>query len=168
MKRAIISKTGEIYTRNIIFGVEDGLVSTVGFLSGIASVSALSGAIAITGIVLVFVEGMSMGIGSLLSEHSTEEYAARKEVPFGKSFLAAIVMFVSYIIAGSIPLLPYFFLTGGTAFWVSIVADLVAVVGLGWYSAKISKVSPVRKIAEMLIMTILAISAGVLVAKLVG
>ncbi len=168
MKRTIVSKTGEIYVRNIIFGVEDGLVSTVGFLSGIASVTALRGTIIITGIVLVFVEAISMGIGSLLSEHSTEEYKVRGEVPLGKSFLAAGVMFVSYLLAGSVPLAPYFFLPVNTAFWVSILADLLTVVGLGWFSAQGSKVPPVRKILEMLLMTCLAITAGVLVAKLVG
>jgi VIT1/CCC1 family predicted Fe2+/Mn2+ transporter len=168
MKRIVASQAGEIYTRNIIFGVEDGLVSTVGFLSGIASVSSLGGTVVITGIVLVFVEAFSMGIGSLLSEHSTEEFAAKKEVPFGKSFLAAAVMFVSYILAGAIPLIPYIFLPAAQAFWVSIAADLAAVVGLGWYSAQIAKVSPLRKILEMLFMTVLAISAGVFVARLVG
>lgn len=161
-------RKGEIYIRNIVFGVEDGLVSTVGFLAGIASVGTLRETIIVTGIILVFVEAFSMGIGSLLSEHSSEEYVARGEVPVRKAVLASVVMFVSYLLAGFIPLTPYLIWPASQAFWLSIGVDLLAIVALGWYSARQSKVQPLRKIVEMLILTCLAIGAGVGVGKLIS
>ena len=61
-----------LYMRNLIFGAEDSLVSTVGLLSGIAIGGVPKSAIILTGIVLIFVEAFSMGVGSYLSEYSVE------------------------------------------------------------------------------------------------
>jgi len=60
--------------RNFIFGVEDSLVSTVGLLSGIAAADTSRFTIITTGIVLIFVEAFSMGIGSFLSEETSEQF----------------------------------------------------------------------------------------------
>ena len=92
------------YFRNFVFGVEDSLVSTVGLLSGIAIAGVAQKTIFLTGIVLIFVEGFSMAAGSFLSEASAEEYSARQNVSPRHSALAGVVMFVSYFVAGFIPL----------------------------------------------------------------
>jgi len=61
------------YLRNFIFGVEDSLVSTVGLLAGVAAAAISQSAIVTTGLVLIVVEGFSMGVGSFLTEETTEE-----------------------------------------------------------------------------------------------
>ncbi len=63
----------DTYLRNFIFGVEDSLVSTVGLLAGVAAAEISAQAILTTGLVLIVVEGFSMGIGSFLTEETTEE-----------------------------------------------------------------------------------------------
>ncbi len=67
-------KARSIYVRNIIFGIEDSLVSTVGLLAGIAVGNASIHTILSTGVIYVFVEGFSMAVGSFLSEESAQEY----------------------------------------------------------------------------------------------
>ena len=88
------SKKYSLIIRNFTFGVEDSLVSTVGLLAGIALAGVGRETIVVTGLVLIFVEAFSMGVGSLLSEQSVEEYESSKEVSLAKPGIAALVMLV--------------------------------------------------------------------------
>ncbi len=155
-----------IYLRNFVFGVEDSLVSTVGLLSGIAAGGANKSTIALTGIVLVFVEALSMAVGSFLSENSAEEYQSRRRVSERQPFLGALVMFASYFLSGFIPLGPYLFLTIDLAFPTSIIASIAALGILGLISAYFSHLSAKRSIWEMVILGGAAIAIGVIVGNL--
>ena len=42
---------------------------------------------------LIFVEALSMGVGSLLSEHSVEVYIKQGEVPLRRSAPGGLIMF---------------------------------------------------------------------------
>src|SRR3989344_1578262 len=123
------------YLRNFVFGVEDSLVSTVGFLSGVATAGVSSMNIIISGLVLIFVEAFSMAMGSLVSEHSVQEYLKQHEAGFRKSLFGSIIMFISYFVSGFIPLLPYFFWKLEIAFGISILASLAMLFILGVISA---------------------------------
>lgn len=155
------------YVRNFIFGVEDGLVSTVGLLSGIAAAGASKHSILLTGLVLIFVEAFSMAMGSFLSEYSAEEYIDGKSVSLRYSIIAGIIMFFSYFIAGFIPLFPYFIISFASAFWLSIILSLTALFILGFVSAKTFKVNVWRSSLRMFVVGGIAISIGALVGKLV-
>ena len=65
--------------REVVFGVEDGMVSTLGAVSGIAVGSQDRYTILLAGIVIVAVESISMGIGSYVSNRSFKE-VEEKEV----------------------------------------------------------------------------------------
>ena len=59
--------------RNIIFGIEDSLVSTSGFLFGLATTSYETPQIFTSGIIIISVEAVSMGAGAFLTEEETKE-----------------------------------------------------------------------------------------------
>jgi len=59
--------------REIVFGMEDGMVSTLGAVTGIAVGSGNRATVILAGVVIVAVESVSMGIGSYLSNRSEEE-----------------------------------------------------------------------------------------------
>jgi len=124
------------YIRNFTFGVEDSLASSVGLLAGIASAELSSTAIVVTGFILIFIEALSMGMGSLLSDQSASEAEVRHEVSLSKSLPAALVMFTSYFLAGFIPIFPYVFFTRVDGMYVSITATLLALFGLGVLNAR--------------------------------
>src|SRR3990167_566610 len=90
-----------LFLRNPVFGVEDGLVSTVGLLSGIAIAGVGKETILLTGIILIFVEAFSMGAGSFLSQASAEEYSTQKSMIHNHSIFAGSIMFASYFLARS-------------------------------------------------------------------
>lgn len=64
--------------RDIVFGLEDGLVSTVGVLTGIASGTNDYFVVILSGFVLVIVEALSMGVGSFLSTQSEHDMQQRQ------------------------------------------------------------------------------------------
>jgi VIT1/CCC1 family predicted Fe2+/Mn2+ transporter len=156
------------YFRNFVFGVEDSLVSTVGLLSGVAIAGMTSHQVFVTGVILIFVEAISMAAGSFLSESTAEEYATGSEALSSKSYLSSAVMFVSYFISGFIPLAPYLFFTSSTAFWVSIAASLISLLILGIVGAKLTKTRMTTNAFRMVCIGGLAIGVGVLVGKVLG
>jgi len=69
--------------RQVVFGVEDGLISTLGVLTGIAGGSNNRAIIILSGIVIVLVEALSMGAGTYLSsksERQAQEKILREEL----------------------------------------------------------------------------------------
>lgn len=59
--------------REVVFGMEDGMVSTLGSITGIAVGSGSQSTVLLAGSVIIAVESISMGIGSYLSNKSEEE-----------------------------------------------------------------------------------------------
>ncbi|MEK9175409.1 MAG: VIT1/CCC1 transporter family protein [Patescibacteria group bacterium] len=156
-----------IYLRTFVFGVEDSLVSTVGLLSGVATAEISSKTIFIMGIVLIFVEAVSMAAGSFLSEYSAEEYESQGEVSPRNSLLSGIIMFVSYFISGFIPLFPYMVMNISVAFWISICLSLISLFLLGVLRAKISNLRPLHYGIQMSAIGGIAILVGVIVGNIV-
>ena len=64
--------------RDIVFGVEDGMVSTLGTITGIAVGSQDHSTVLLAGMVIISVESISMGIGSYISNLSEQDILKRK------------------------------------------------------------------------------------------
>lgn len=150
------------YFRNFIFGVEDSLVSTVGLLSGIAVANVPKSTILLTGVVLIFVEAISMTAGSFLSQHSVDEYVSRSEKISRSTIISSLIMFFSYSISGFIILLPYIVFPVDLALKISIFVSILSLFVLGTISAKISKVSILREGMEMITVGGVAIIVGII------
>lgn len=155
------------YIRNIIFGVEDSLVSTVGLLSGIAIANVPRETILLTGVVLIFVEAFSMAAGSFLSEASAEGYVQQQEVPVGPAIRRGLVMFGSYFLSGFIPLFPYVVSSSSWALPISIICSLLALLALGAWGGSVSRISVMRSAFRMMLIGGIAIGVGILAGKVV-
>lgn len=155
-----------VFARNFIFGVEDSLVSTVGLLAGVAVADVGRQTILLTGAVLIAVEALSMGVGSLLSESFTEEYVEGKRERDRHSMTGALIMFISYAIAGFIPLLPYILLEPNPAFYTSIAVSCVTLYLLGFLGARYFGSRGFRSGLRMFLLGGGAIGVGILVGRL--
>jgi len=160
-------KETELFLRNVIFGIADSLVSTVGLLAGIDVAGSSRQIIILTGIVYAFVEAFSMAVGSFLSEQSAEEYEAKGEVSAKGPINASIVMFVSFVVASFIPIVPYLMFGLTEALWFSIGFSLVILFVVGMISAKIVRVKIVSHGVKMVLLGGAAIVIGVVVGKFV-
>ncbi len=160
-------KQTELYLRNIIFGVSDSLVSTVGLLAGIDVGGTARQVIVLTGIVYAFVDAFSMAIGSFLSEQSAEEYEVKGEARGTGPFTAGVVMFAAFIIASFVPIVPYLIFGLTAALFWSIILSLIALLAVGMISAKIVKVKMWDHALKMMLLGGAAIVIGVIVGKFV-
>lgn len=68
----------ETSIREIVFGLEDSLVSTLGAITGIAAGTGSTYIVVLSGIVLIFAESVSMSAGSYLSSKSAREVYERR------------------------------------------------------------------------------------------
>lgn len=157
-------RTTAVYARNFLFGVEDSLVSSVGLLSGVAVTDMARGAIVTTGIILIAVEAFSMGVGSYLAEESAEEYERRREAN-GRSLRGSAIMFVSYLLAGLVPLAPYLGAEPAAALPLSIGASIIALVAVGLASAKLLGLPYGRQATRLAVLGGLAIGVGVAIGS---
>lgn len=94
--------------RNMTYGVEDSLVSTTGLLVGVYGAGMPIPVILVTGVILILVEATSMAYGAFLSEESflvtaKQAYTLMQVLSYG------LVMFVSYAVAGLVPMAPFYF-----------------------------------------------------------
>ena len=143
--------------RNLIFGAEDSIVSIFGLLIGITTVSGFSTEqILTTGFVTIAVEATSMGAGAFLSEESSNELEGRSR---HNTRVNAVVMFLSFLIAGFIPLAPYALLPVDNARILSALFSFTALFILGYLPKKKAK-SGLR----MALIAGLAAAIGYLVA----
>ncbi len=158
-----------IYIRNIIFGIIDSLVSTVGLLAGVSIGGAPRATIILTGVVYAFVEAFSMAVGSFLSEQSTEEYEKKSELPERTALVGSFVMFLTFVFAAFIPIAPYYFIDNAmSAFWISISLSVVILFIVGAIVAKISHTNPWKHGIKMVILVTAAIAIGVLVGRFIN
>lgn len=210
--------------RDAVFGTQDGLISTLGALTGIAAGTHSERAVVIAGFVIVAVESLSMAAGSYLSSKSQTAYLRRllreeedeiakdpegerreiwemyrlrgytdqeieivakrllsdprllledmahkelgicpatMEEPLGN----AVVMGVSYVIGGSVPVVPYLVLPIAAAMPLSIGATLLALFLFGGLKGRIVKQRWWRSGLEMLGIAGVAALAGLLIGR---
>lgn len=155
------------YVRNAIFGGEDSLVSTVGLLSGVAVAGLNRAELVAAGVILIFVEALSMAVGSFLSENEAEEYVAKRAVAARTSAIGAAIMFVTYFVLGFIPLTPYLLLERSAALPVSVGVSILALFALGWASGWRFRTGPLRSALRLSILGGLAIVLGVAIGRLI-
>lgn len=205
--------------RELVFGLEDGMVSTLGAITGIAVGTSNNLFIVLSGIVIAIVEAISMGIGTYLSTKSIRELNERKlkeeknqiegdikmerqelfdiyvKDGWPKSFAkemvqtasgnkklffkemiskelkinfdevknpikGAIIMLLFYIIGGSLPVVPYFFLNIPYSIILSIVVTLIGLFILGVVTSRFTKRNWLRSGLEVFILAGLAALVG--------
>lgn len=219
------SKISSSLLREIVFGLEDGMVSTLGAVTGIATATNSEFTTLLSGFVVISVESISMAVGSYLSTKSEKDTDERKlheereelkkfpedereellgmyvedgwpkklakemalvaskdkhlflrEMAYReleiipdsieKPFLHGSVMFVAYVIGGSIPVLPYLFLSINQAVKFSIFFTLVGLFVLGILTTTFTKRKWWKAGLEMLILASLAASVGYFVGQI--
>lgn len=159
-----MKKVSKEYLQSAIFGFNDALVSTTGVIVGVSTGTNDKSVVILAGVVTIMVEALSMGAGqynSLKSARQLEKSEATK-VPL----ISGGIMFVSYFLAGLIPLLPILLFPIEYSRNIAIVAALIGLFVLGYLKGKIVKVSPMRSAVEILIIGGLATLVGIVVGNI--
>lgn len=161
--------------REIVFGLEDGMVSTVGVMAGIAGGTQDTFVILLAGIVIVAVESLSMAAGTYLSNKTEEEYfASNAKIPLHKRLHMqslkgvkqdAFFMGVAYIIGGLIPLIPYLLFPVRVGIPLSVLATVIGLIVVGMGKAKLTNTKPLKSAFEMVVVSLSAALLGYIIGK---
>lgn len=164
--------------REIIFGLEDGLVSTLGVVTGIAEGTQDRFVIILAGLVVIFVESLSMAAGTYLSNKSEKEAHFNKRIKFGLHQLLhikeirqknptkdAVFMGISYMIGGTIPIIPYLLLPLERAIAISVIITIATLFLVGVGKGKLTQTDPLKSGIEMAVISFSAALIGFIIGK---
>ena len=99
------------YLKDIIYGANDGIVTTLVVIASVTGASMSSTAVLVLGIANLVADGFSMGTSNVLSMRSTLTAESRPHlVAASRSGLAT---FIAFVLAGLIPLATYMLPLGG-------------------------------------------------------
>lgn len=103
------------YLKSAVLGANDGIVTTFAVVAGVAGAGLSADIIIILGIANMFADGLSMGLGDFLGERSEEAYKVQQNggrLP-RDLWKPGLINFLSFVAAGSMPLMPYFLRAAG-------------------------------------------------------
>jgi vacuolar iron transporter family protein len=126
--------TARHYIRDLVYGANDGIITTFAVVSGVAGGQLSQVAVLVVGAANLAADGVSMGVGNFLAIRADERAREADGLPElerhpWKHGLATLLAFV---VAGAIPLVPYVLPSHGSdPLLVSTVATFSALYLLG-------------------------------------
>ena len=165
------------YLDEAVYGANDGIITTFAVVSGAAGATLGGDTIIILGLANLIADGFSMGASSYLSIKTKEEVreanGLRKRSALKlKAMSRSLVTFGAFVVAGSVPLLPFFNgFAEGREFAVSAVSAAVTFFLVGGARTIVTKRGFIPSGLEMLVVggvaSVLAYSVGFLVEALI-
>jgi VIT1/CCC1 family predicted Fe2+/Mn2+ transporter len=138
-----MNKIGE-YIGDIVYGANDGIITTFAVVAGVAGANLSTKVIIILGVANLLADGFSMATSNYLARKSENDY---KKTLTGTSHALeknplknAGATFLSFILAGAIPLLPYVCGIENNLFVLAIISTSLALFIVGSLRSLITKV----------------------------
>jgi VIT1/CCC1 family predicted Fe2+/Mn2+ transporter len=120
---------------DLVFGANDGIVTTFAVVSGVTGAALSPRIIIILGIANLLADGIAMGAGNYLGMRSEQEYQQRINGTSSEGWLHAIghgvAIFLAFVLAGSVPLLPFLLMPRSEAFLLSCLATGATLFAVG-------------------------------------
>ena len=97
------------YIGDLVYGANDGIITTFAVVAGVAGGALSHTAVLIVGGANLAADGLSMAVGNFLAIRSHESARAADNLPEeeARPFRHAVATFVAFVVAGSVPLVPY-------------------------------------------------------------
>ncbi len=142
------------YIRDIVLSANDGIVTTFAVVAGSLGASLSPSVVVILGLANLFADGLSMSTGSYLGVKSEIEYeqSEGKKIKLGnRPLINGLVSFLSFSIAGFIPLISYVFKIPNS-FNISAALVVFALLFVGVFRGYVSDKNIVRTAIENLLI----------------
>ena len=116
--------TARHYIRDVVYGANDGLITTFVVVASVAGGGLSSKAAPIVGIANMVADGLSMGVGNYLSIRAHESALAAENKPEEEASPArhALATFLAFVTIGAVPLIPCVFGTTARGTFVTAAA----------------------------------------------
>jgi len=122
------------YTRDLVYGANDGIITTFAVVAGVAGGSLSQSAVLIVGAANLAADGLSMAAGNFLAIRANESVREAEHLPEEESHPVrhAGATFAAFIVGGSVPLLPYVIpVFRGQEFGWSVMSTLASLFAVG-------------------------------------
>jgi len=152
----------EDYLRSLMFGLQDGIVSTTGVVVGISTGTSDKSIIVLAALVAVMVEATSMAAGQYTSEkavHQMDKTGKHTD----NLLLGALIMFFAYLMGGMFSIIPTLLFRQPEAKIIAIMSSFVGLFLIGYLKGYIVEHKPLRSAVELLIIGSVATSIGLVV-----
>ncbi len=121
------------YLRDIIYGANDGIITTFAIVAGVAGAALEARIVLILGFANLLADGASMGASNFLAIRSDEaaRLADNRGVAEPFPLRHASVTFLAFVLAGAVPLISYVIELGPAAFPVAVALTFATLFGVG-------------------------------------
>jgi vacuolar iron transporter family protein len=164
--------TVQHYIRDLVYGANDGIITTFAVVAGVAGGALSAQAVLIVGAANLFADGLSMGVGNYLGIRAEEGSRALQGLPEAEASPVrhGLATFLAFVVAGLVPLVPYLVARSGVwLFPLSGALTLSTLFGVGAARSIFSEESWWITGLEMLglgtVVAIVAYAAGALAAS---
>src|SRR6266508_5632041 len=101
--------TARHYIRDLVYGANDGLITTFAVVSGVAGGALSPVAVIVIGAANLAADGVSMGAGNLLSIRADERAREAADLPELEAYpwKHGVATTIAFVLAGAVPLIPY-------------------------------------------------------------
>ena len=152
----------EDYLRSLMFGLQDGIVSTTGVVVGISIGISNKEIIVLAALVAVMVEASSMAAGQYSSEkavHQMDKTGRHTD----NLYIGALIMFIAYLIGGSFSIIPTLIFDQPLARTLAVISAFVGLFIIGYIKGHLVEHKPLRSAIELFIIGSIATIVGVVV-----
>ena len=165
----MIKKVREIlhedYLRSLMFGLQDGIVSTTGVVVGISTGVSDKAIIVLAALVAVTVEASSMAAGQYSSEKAVHQLN-KNEKHTDSLFVGALIMFLSYLMGGAFSIIPILLFDQPIARVFAIASAFVGLFIVGYVKGYLVEHKPLRSAIELFIIGSVTTTIGIIVGYL--
>ena len=104
-----LTAVGRHYVRDLVYGANDGIITTFAVVAGVAGGALPPSAVLIVGAANLAADDLSMGVGNYLSIRANESAREAENLPEEESSPAwhGLATFLAFALAGGLPLLPH-------------------------------------------------------------
>ena len=158
----LLKNIHEDYLRSLMFGLQDGIVSTTGVVVGISTGVDNKAIIILAAFVAVTVEATSMAAGQYSSEkavHQMDKTGKHTD----SLIIGGIIMFFAYLLGGAFPILPIVFFPQEISRILAIISAFLGLFVIGYIKGQVVEHRPLRSAVELFIIGSIATIVGVVV-----
>lgn len=156
--------TGE-NIRDFVYGFHDGMVTTLAVITALTAASLDNRLIILAGMANILADGASMSLGGYLSAKSQKEFYKKIDLHPKK---IATITFISFSLAGFIPLIPYFIFNIDEALVMSIAISFISFFAVGSLRTIYTKNNWLLSGFEMLLIGVIAVSLAYAVGSYIS
>ena len=152
----------EDYLRSLMFGLQDGIVSTTGVVVGISTGVNNKEIVILAALVAVTVEATSMAAGQYSSEKAVHQHDKNGKHT-DSLVLGAVIMFFAYLLGGAFSIIPTVIFPQEISRILAIISAFFGLFLIGYLKGRLVDHKPLRSAIELFIIGSIATTIGVVV-----